>query len=113
MTTEDRLIDEYTDWLADNDLPDESADELILTEGLTPDQVAWLRDFILRWEDFEMERAAELRGETTAMLAGGVAPCPACQRRVTALEDILAALGWSDNQVANKVRDIAEEGLRP
>lgn len=50
-TEENKLIDEYHEWLEQNpNVPKKSADEAILAHGLTRSQRLWLTDFSQRWE---------------------------------------------------------------
>jgi len=54
----DVLIEEYATWNAAQNLDLGSADEHVWDEDLTDAQRAWLRNFILRWEDAaKLERA--------------------------------------------------------
>lgn len=46
----DALVAEFALWLARERLTPESADELLLREGLTPLQRAYLTNFITRWD---------------------------------------------------------------
>jgi hypothetical protein len=50
IKTLDELSDELRAWLQQNGLPQESADEVVLTPGLTDEQIAYLYDFIDRWD---------------------------------------------------------------
>lgn len=47
---EDDLVEEFNAWLKRNDLPEESADELLARPGLTPLQRKYLTNFAERWE---------------------------------------------------------------
>jgi hypothetical protein len=49
--TLNELIDEYTKWNKANGLNLGSADEHIFDEDLTNEQRAWLRSFVLRWDE--------------------------------------------------------------
>lgn len=55
--TEEALCAEYGVWLAANNFEPQSADELLFEHfasgTMTPEQIAWLRDFIVRWEAWE------------------------------------------------------------
>ena len=50
MTVE-MLIEEFAQFCAENQLPLMSADELLIVGGLEPEQVEFLQDFIVRWEE--------------------------------------------------------------
>ena len=49
--TIDGLIEEYSSWTDGQGLPLESADDLILRDGLTKEQRDYLSEFISRWDD--------------------------------------------------------------
>lgn len=51
MNIVDSLIDEFRAFCAENQLPFMSADELLIVGGLEPEQVEFLQDFIVRWEE--------------------------------------------------------------
>lgn len=43
------LSKNLNEWCDKNNLPHESADEILLTEGLTVDQISWLEDWVEQW----------------------------------------------------------------
>ena len=45
------LSKKLNEWCDKNNLPHESADEILLTEGLTVDQISWLEDWVEQWEE--------------------------------------------------------------
>jgi hypothetical protein len=51
MNIVDSLIDEFRQFCFENQLPLMSADELLVVGGLEPEQVEFLQDFIVRWEE--------------------------------------------------------------
>ena len=51
MNIVDTLIDEFRSFCAENQLPLMSADELLVVGGLESEQVEFLQDFIVRWEE--------------------------------------------------------------
>ena len=51
MNIADSLIDEFRQFCFENQLPLMSADELLVVGGLEPEQVEFLQDFIVRWEE--------------------------------------------------------------
>ena len=51
MNIVDSLIDEFRQFCSENQLPFMSADELLIVGGLEPEQVEFLQDFIVRWEE--------------------------------------------------------------
>lgn len=59
----DRMVDEYNEWLKVNNLPPESADDVILRDDLTEEQRDWLFSFIDEWE------RAEQRGPLVGLMS--------------------------------------------
>lgn len=53
--TVDSMADELRRFCQEQELPEYSADDLLMLEGVTPDQRTWLTDFCTRWEAM-MER---------------------------------------------------------
>ena len=51
MNIVDSLIDEFRQFCFENQLPLMSADELLVVGGLEPEQVEFLQDLIVRWEE--------------------------------------------------------------
>ena len=46
----EKLVEQYTAWLAKHGFESCSADELLLEETLTEEQRAWVEDFCVRWD---------------------------------------------------------------
>jgi|TARA_R110001592_G_scaffold225260_2_gene481038 hypothetical protein len=55
--TLNELIDQYEDFLFENDLPPMSADELLFEHDLTPEQCDYIEQFIEAWHEAEKEAA--------------------------------------------------------
>ncbi len=49
------LSAELQKWCKENNLPQWSADELVMEENISDNQRKWLRDFISRWEAVESD----------------------------------------------------------
>jgi hypothetical protein len=56
---QNRLTEEYNVWLAENGLPEVSADELPYEAELTPEQEEFATDFVERWEAAEDPEATD------------------------------------------------------
>lgn len=52
-TTTEQLTAVLRAWCADNECDHISADILVMDDSLTQEQVAWLREFITKWDDTE------------------------------------------------------------
>lgn len=52
-TTTEQLTAVLRAWCADNECDHISADILVMDDSLTREQVAWLREFITKWDDTE------------------------------------------------------------
>lgn len=52
----DALVAEFAAWKAANAMPEGDATDLLACADLTPDQRAWLSDFVARWDEMEETR---------------------------------------------------------
>jgi hypothetical protein len=53
--TLNELCDQYDEFLAENNLPSMSADELLFEHDVTPEQCDYLEQFIEAWHEAEKE----------------------------------------------------------
>lgn len=56
--TINELIDQYAEFIADNDLPDMSADELLFETDVDEEQCEFLEQFIENWHEAEKTEAS-------------------------------------------------------